>query len=202
MSTAYPNRTSPVLRGAWILETLMGTPPPVPPPDVEDLAENEAGGPAQTVRQRLELHRQNPACFSCHAVMDPLGFALDNFDAVGRWRERDRFTGTLVDSSGILPSGQEISGPDELREALMARPDMFAQAFTEKLMIYALGRGLDAEDMPLVRAIVNEAKAEDYRFSALLLNIINSDAFRLSRVPALLSQNDEVSAINMTATVE
>lgn len=202
MSTAYPNRTSPVLRGAWILETLMGTPPPVPPPDVEDLAENEAGGPAQTVRQRLELHRQNPACFSCHAVMDPLGFALDNFDAVGRWRERDRFTGTLVDSSGILPSGQEISGPDELREALMARPDMFAQAFTEKLMIYALGRGLHAEDMPLVRAIVNEAKAEDYRFSALLLNIINSDAFRLSRVPALLSQNDEVSAINMTATVE
>ncbi len=203
MSTAYPNRTSPVLRGAWILETLMGTPPPVPPPDVEDLPENQAGGPAQTVRQRLELHRQNPACFACHAVMDPLGFALENFDAVGRWRERDRFTGTLVDSSGILPSGQEISGPDDLREALMARPEIFAQAFTEKLMIYALGRGLDAEEMPLVRAIVNEAEADEYRFSALLLNIVNSGAFRLSRVPATLSQNDgAVSIGNMTAAVE
>ena len=202
MSTAYPNRTSPVLRGAWILETLMGTPPPVPPPDVEDLAENEAGGPAQTVRERLELHRQNPTCFACHAVMDPLGFALENFDAVGRWRDRDRFTGTLVDSSGILPSGEAISGPDQLREALLARPQMFAQAFTEKLLIYALGRALEAEDMPTVRAIVDKAAADDYRFSAILLAIISSDAFRLKRVPELISTSSEEAGGQLTAAVE
>ena len=201
MSTAYPNRTSPVLRGAWILETLMGTPPPVPPPNVEALVENVEGAPAQTVRERLERHRQNPACFSCHAVMDPLGFALDNFDAVGRWRDRDRWTGTMVDSSGLLPSGQSISGPDDLRNALLARPEMFAQAFTKKLMIYALGRELEAEDMPLVRSIVREAEDSNYRFSSLLLNIVNSDAFRLNRVPEQMSLQEQAGS-NLTAGVE
>ena len=199
MATAYPNRTSPVLRGAWILETLMGTPPPEPPPDVENLAENELGEQVQTVRERLEQHRQNPACYACHAVMDPLGFALENFDAVGHWRERDRFTTTLVDSSGILPSGEEISGPDELRQALLERPEMFVQSFTEKLIIYALGRGLEAEDMPLVRSIVDAAKADDYRFSSLLLNIVNSDAFCLNRAPEQVSMNQGESAASQTA---
>ncbi|MBN4053610.1 DUF1592 domain-containing protein [Haliea sp. AH-315-K21] len=186
MATAYPNRTSPVLRGAWILEALMGTPPPVPPANVEDLAENEEGMPAMTVRERLELHRQNPSCNACHAVMDPLGFALDNFDAVGRWRELDRFTGTIMDPSGVLPSGELINGPDDLRAALLSRPRMFAQAFTEKLLAYALGRTVEAQDMPLVRSIVREAATEDYRFSSVVMNIINSRAFRMKKVPELV----------------
>ena len=182
MSTAYPNRTSPVLRGAWILEALMGSPPPVPPPNVEDLAENEAGQPATTVRERLELHRQNPSCNSCHAVMDPLGFALDNFDAVGRWRDIDRFTGTPMDASGVLPSGEVINGPDDLRQALLSEPDMFARAFTEKLLTYALGRTVEAEDMPLVRAIVRQAAEDQYRFSSVVMNIVNSRAFQMKKV--------------------
>ena len=188
MSTAYPNRTSPVLRGAWILEALMGSPPPVPPPNVEDLAENEAGQPATTVRQRLELHRQNPSCNSCHAAMDPLGFALDNFDAVGRWRDIDRFTGTPMDASGILPSGEVINGPDDLRNALLSEPDMFARAFTEKLLTYALGRTVEAEDMPLVRSIARQAAADEYRFSSVIMNIINSSVFQMKKVsePAVI----------------
>jgi hypothetical protein len=181
MATAYPNRTSPVLRGAWILETIMGTPPPVPPPDVEDLAENEAGKPATTVRERLERHRENPTCNACHSVMDPLGFALDNFDATGRWRDVDRDTGTPIDPSGVMPNGSIVSGPIELREALLARPTLFAQAITEKLMIYALGRSLEPQDMPTVRALVRDAAEHDYRFSSIVLGIVNSEQFRMNR---------------------
>ena len=197
MATAYPNRTSPVLRGAWILEAIMGTPPPVPPANVEDLAEVEAGKPATTVRERLELHRQNPGCNACHAVMDPLGFALENFDAVGRWRDRDRFSAMPVDASGVLPSGEFINGPDDLRNALLARPKMFVQAFTEKLLAYALGRRIEAQDMPLVRSIVRQSEQEDYRFSALVINIISSDAFRMSVTPEKTART--VQADNNTA---
>ncbi len=187
MASSYPNRTSPVIRGAWVLETLMGTPPPIPPPDVEDLAENEAGQPASTVRERLEQHRQNPTCNSCHAVMDPLGFALDNFDAVGRWRDRDRYTGTTVDASGLLPNGKVVEGPEDLRLALLERPDMLAMSLTEKLLTYALGRNVEAHDMPIVRAIVRESAKDDYRFSSLVLNIVNSPAFKTKKVTDLTS---------------
>jgi hypothetical protein len=181
MATAYPNRTSPVLRGAWILETIMGTPPPVPPPDVEDLAENVAGKPATSVRERLERHRENPTCNSCHSVMDPLGFALDNFDATGRWRDLDRDTGMPIDPSGIMPNGSTVNGPIELRTALLSRPNLFAQAITEKLMIYALGRSLVPQDMPTVRALVREAAENDYRFSSIVLGIVNTEQFRKNR---------------------
>jgi hypothetical protein len=181
MATAYPNRTSPVLRGAWILETIMGTPPPVPPPDVEDLAENVAGKPPATVRERLERHRENPTCNACHSVMDPLGFALDNFDATGRWRDIDRDTGTPIDPSGIMPNGSTVSGPIELRAALLSRPTLFVQSITEKLMIYALGRSLEPQDMPTVRALVRQAGENDYHFSSIVLGIVSTEQFRKNR---------------------
>jgi hypothetical protein len=190
MVSSYPNRTSPVLRGAYILENIMGTPPPVPPPNVEALPENEAGKAPATVRERLEAHRANPSCASCHAVMDPLGFALDNFDAVGRWRDMDRFTGTQVNPTGVLPNGKPVDGPDALRESLLARPDMFVQAMTEKLYMYALGRTVEAEDMPTVRAIVREAAKDDYRFSAIVKSIINSHQFQMKRAPEISGQSE------------
>jgi hypothetical protein len=183
MATAYPNRTSPVLRGAWILEVLMGTPPPIPPPNVEALPENAAGQVATTVRARLEQHRANPTCNACHSVMDPLGFALDNFDAVGKWRDRDRYTGDEVDASGIMPNGSLVNGPRELREKLLSRPDLFAQSLTEKLMMYALGRKIEARDMPVVRSVARGAAADDYRFSTLVTNIVNTNLFRMKKAP-------------------
>ncbi|MES2603830.1 MAG: DUF1592 domain-containing protein, partial [Pseudomonadota bacterium] len=187
MATAYPNRTSPVLRGAWILETIMGTPPPVPPPNVEALPEDAAGAVATTVRARLEQHRANPTCNACHSVMDPLGFALDNFDAVGKWRDRDRFTGEPVDASGIMPNGSTVNGPGDLRAALMARPNLFAQSLTEKLMTYALGRPMEARDMPVVRSVVRAAAKDDYRFSTLITSIIETNLFQKKKVPELTS---------------
>ncbi len=194
MVSSYPNRTSPVLRGAWVLERLMGTPPPVPPPDVEDLAENEVGKPATTVRERLEQHRQNPTCNACHAIMDPLGFALENFDATGRWRDTDRFTGTVIDASGVLPNGSTISSPQELRAALLSRPELFARAFTEKLLTYGLGRALTPYDMPAVRAVVRTAAADDYRFSTLVKGIVQNPAFRMSVVPETVTDATATAA--------
>ena len=193
--TAYPNRTSPVLRGAWILEVIMGTPPPIPPPNVEALPENEEGQVATTVRERLEQHRENPTCNACHSVMDPLGFALDNFDATGKWRDIDRFTGSPVDASGIMPNGSLVDGPKELREALLARPELFARSLAQKLMTYALGRTVEAEDMPTVRHVVRDAADENYRFSALVMNIINSDLFRMNSASELssISEGDSVA---------
>jgi hypothetical protein len=183
MVSSYPNRTSPVLRGAWVLERLMGTPPPVPPPDVEDLPENEAGKAATTVRERLEQHRANPTCNACHAILDPLGFALENFDATGRWRDIDRFTGTAIDASGVLPNGTPVNSPEGLRAALLARPELFARAFTEKLLTYGLGRPLTAYDMPAVRAIVRDAAESDYSFAAIVKGVANSTPFRMRSAP-------------------
>jgi len=182
MTASYPNRTSPVLRGAWLLEHLLGTPPADPPPDVEALVENVAGEPAATVRARLEAHRTNPSCNGCHGIIDPLGFALESFDAVGRYRDRDRLTGTRIDASGTLADGRDVDGPAELREALLARPEQFIQAFTEKLMTYAIGRSLNYRDMPTVRAIVRQAAANDYRFSSIVLGIARSPQFRQQQV--------------------
>jgi len=179
MLTAYPNRTSPVLRGAWILDRLLGTPPSDPPLEVPSLPENRRGQPARTLRARLEQHRANPTCFACHGVMDPLGLALENFNAVGQFRANDPDTLTLIDTGGQLPDGTQVKGPDDLRRQLAARPDrQFVQAFTENLMTYALGRSLDYRDMPTVRRIVRQAAGDDHRFKAIVLGVISSDAFR------------------------
>jgi mono/diheme cytochrome c family protein len=179
MLTAYPNRTSPVLRGAWILDRLLGTPPPEPPLNVPTLPENKRGQPARTLRARLEQHRANPTCAACHGAMDPLGLALENFSAVGQFRANDPDTLTPIDATGQLPDGTVINGPDDLRRALVDRPDrQFVQALTENLMTYALGRSLDYHDMPTIRRIVRQAAADDYRFKAIVLGVTSSDAFR------------------------
>jgi len=179
MLTAYPNRTSPVLRGAWILDRLLGTPPSDPPLNVPTLPENKRGQPAKTLRARLEQHRANATCFACHGVMDPLGFALENFNAVGQYRANDPDTLTPIDTVGQLPDGTPIKGPEDLRRALVERPDhQFVQAFTENLLTYALGRSLDYRDMPTVRRIVRQAAADDYRVKSIVLGVVSSDAFR------------------------
>jgi mono/diheme cytochrome c family protein len=176
--TANPNRTSPVLRGAWILDRLLGTPPPPPPPGVPNLQENRAGQRSLTVRERIEQHRSAPTCMGCHGVMDPLGFALENFDTVGQYHKIDAQTLTPIDTSGVLPDGTPIKGPDDLRRALTARPDQFVQAFSENLLTYALGRSIEYSDMPAVRKIVRGTKADNYRLESIVLGIISSDAFR------------------------
>jgi uncharacterized protein DUF1592/uncharacterized protein DUF1588/uncharacterized protein DUF1585/uncharacterized protein DUF1587/uncharacterized protein DUF1595 len=183
MATSYPNRTAPVLRGAWILEAITGTPPANPPANVPAFPENEDGIAPRTVRERLEQHRENPACVGCHGVMDPLGFALENFDAIGGWRAKDRETTTPIDSTGELADGTVVQGPVGLREALLAKPDQFVQTLTIKLMTFGLGRGIEYYDMPAVRKVVREAARHDYRFSAILTAIAQSEPFRFSTVP-------------------
>ncbi len=183
MGTSYGNRTSPVLRGAWILENITGTPPSSPPPGVEAFKETEPGKKARTVRERMELHRTAKTCRGCHGVIDPLGFALENYDVLGGWRERDRDAGTDIDATGQLSSGVEVKGPAQLNEALLARPDQFVQALTEKLMVFALGRAIRYQDMPTIRAIVRQAAGEDYRFEAIAKGIVRSDAFRMKLLP-------------------
>jgi hypothetical protein len=168
-----------VLRGAWILDRLLGTPPADPPLDVPSLPENRRGQPAKTLRARLEQHRANPTCFACHGVMDPLGLALENFNAVGQFRTLDPDTLTFIDTGGRLPDGTAINGPDDLLRALVDRPDhQFVQALTENLLTYALGRSLDYRDMPTVRRIVGQAAADGFRFKAIVLGVTSSDAFR------------------------
>jgi hypothetical protein len=179
MKTSYGNRTSPVLRGAWVLDKLMGTPPSPPPPSVEsNLAEPSAEKP-KTVRERLEQHRDKPLCRQCHGVIDPTGLALENFDSIGQFRTVDRQAANApIDASSVLPNGVAINGPVEMREQLSGRPAMFAQAFTEKLMMYAINRELDYFDMPQVRAIVHAAAKDNYKLSSIVSGIVHSDAFR------------------------
>jgi hypothetical protein len=185
MAAAYPNRTSPVLRGAFVLKHIQGAPPANPPMEVPALDEKDIGTTkALTVREMIAKHRANPVCASCHAVMDPLGFALENFDATGMWRERDRYAGVPIDSSGVLPDGTRVNGPDDLREALLRTPEQFVQTFTEGLMTYATGRKVSYHDMPAVRRIVRDAAAQRYRFSALVQGVVRSEQFRLRRLPA------------------
>ena len=184
MAAAYPNRTSPVLRGAFVLKHIQGVPPATPPTDVPTLDEKDIGTTnALTVREMIERHRANPTCASCHAVMDPLGLALENFDATGRWRDRDRYAGEAIDASGELPDGTRVDGPDDLRKALVARSEQFVQTFAEGLLTYATGRTLEYYDMPTVRRIVREAAGDDYRLSALVQAVVRSDQFRRRRVP-------------------
>jgi hypothetical protein len=177
--TSYPTRTSPVLRGKWILENILGTPPPAPPPNVPALKENDEGGKVTTVRERLEEHRKNPACATCHRVMDPLGFSLDNFDAVGQWRSKE--SGLPIDASGQLADGTKVDGVVGLRQALLQHPERFVSTMTEKMMTYALGRGLEYYDMPVVREITRDAARSDYRFSSIVMGIVKSTAFQMKR---------------------
>ncbi|MDR2216437.1 MAG: DUF1592 domain-containing protein [Nevskiaceae bacterium] len=183
MVSAYPNRTSPVLRGAFVLERIMGSPPPVPPPAVEALPAVNADKKPATVRELLETHRKKPQCFSCHASIDPIGFVLEGFDATGKARDIDRFARTAIDRLGQLPDGTIVRNPQELRAALLADPVPFVQNVTERLMMYALGRVIEAHDMPFVRDIVRKSAADDYKFSTLILNIVKSDDFQKATVP-------------------
>jgi len=182
MVTAYPNRTSPVLRGSYVLENLLGTPPAPPPPNVEAFKENKEGETPKTIRQIMQEHRANPTCNACHGVMDPLGFSLENFDTIGTYRASDRFTRTAIDASGTLVDGTAVNGPADLRKALLAHPEQFVQTMSEKLSIYALGRGLDAYDMPAIRKIVRDAKATNFKFSSIVMGVVNAPAFRSSMV--------------------
>ena len=178
--TSYATRTSPVIRGKWILENLMGTPPPPPLPDVPALKDNTVAANL-TVRQRLAEHRANEACASCHNLMDPLGFALENFDAVGRWRTLDE--GNPIDASGGLLGGSEFSGVGGLEQSLLARPEIFVGTLTEKLLTYALGRGIEPHDAPAVRKIVRAAKDDDYRLASILEGIVTSVPFQMRSAP-------------------
>ena len=174
--SSHPYRTSPVLRGAWILDALLGTPPPPPPPNVPPLEEPKAGAPAATLRERLTEHRSNPVCASCHARIDGLGFALENFDVIGKWRTED--AGKPIDNSGELNDGTRFSGPAELKAVLMERKDLFIHNLTSKLLGYALGRGLTLKDSCAVDAILAQVKANNYSSRTLIESIIFSVPFR------------------------
>lgn len=179
--TSLGNRTSPVLRGKWVMEVLLGSPPPPPPPDVPDLDEtaDASAGRVLSTRERMELHRANPSCASCHNVIDPIGLALDNFDVTGKWRIREN--GAALDTRGTFYDGTEIASPADLSRVLLDRPLPLVRHFTRSLMAYALGRRLEVEDQPTVRAIVSEAERDEYRMSSLILGVVTSDAFRLKQ---------------------
>jgi hypothetical protein len=179
--TSHAERTSPVLRGKWVLENLLGLPVPPPPPDVPSLKGNSEGEKPKTLREQLAEHRADPVCASCHKVMDPVGFALENFDAVGAWRTRE--PGGPIDASGQLADGTKVNGVVTLRDAILDKPDLFVATMTEKLMIYALGRGVDARDMPAVRGVLREAAKNDNRFSSIVLGIVRSVPFRMRTTP-------------------
>jgi hypothetical protein len=185
VSTSVADRTSPVLRGKWIMDVLLGTPPPPPPPDVpalDDSVKANEGGTMLTTRQRMEQHRKNPTCNACHRFIDPLGLSLENFDATGAWRIKDNEV--PVDVIGDLYDGTKINGPDGLRDALLRHRDMVLRSFAENLMTYALGRRVEYEDMPAVRAIVRDAAKNDNKMSAFILGVVNSQAFRMAKVEA------------------
>jgi len=177
--TSHAERTSPVVRGKWVLDNILGTPPAPPPPDIPPLKEAEEGQKPRTIREQMAEHRSNPVCASCHKVMDPIGFALENFDAVGAWRDRE--PGGPIDASGELADGTKIDGVVTLRQAVLRRPDVFVGTMTEKMLTYALGRGLGPADMPVVRSIVRDAAKNDYHFSSLVFGVINSLPFQMRK---------------------
>jgi hypothetical protein len=179
LRTSYGDRTSPVLRGAWVLDKLMGTPPSPPPPNVATSLDQKAGEKPKTVRARLEQHREQRVCMQCHGVIDPSGLPLESFDAIGRWRTTDRQAdNAVIDTHSVLPNGVAIDGPVEFRNQLSSRPAVFAEALTEKLMTYALNRELEYFDMPQVRAVVHAAAKDNYKFSSIVRGIVNTEAFR------------------------
>jgi hypothetical protein len=177
--TSYATRTSPVIRGKWILSNILGLAPPPPPPAVPALKENGGPGKTKTMRERMAEHRANPACSGCHQLMDPVGFSLENYDAVGRWRTGD--DGKPIDSAGSLPDGSKFDGVAGLEKALLGRPEVFVTTMTEKLLTYALGRGVEYYDAPAVRKIVRDARAGNYRFSSIVLGVTNSTPFEMRR---------------------
>jgi hypothetical protein len=175
--TSYPNRTSPVERGKWILTNLIGVPPQPPPPNVPPLEETSSDGKVLSLRERMEKHRANPVCAGCHRLMDPIGFALENFDGVGHWRTSE--DGARIDTSGVLFNGARVNGVDGLRQALAANPQVFVGVMTEKMLTYAVGRGIEYYDLPAVRKIVQDARSKDFRFSAIVLGIVKSAPFQM-----------------------
>ncbi len=178
--TSYATRTSPVVRGKWLLENVLGAPPPPPLPNVPNLPDRSSDGKPASVRARLEQHRGNPSCASCHAQMDPLGFALENFDAIGRWRTTDEGD-QPIDAAGALPDGSHFDGPQQLRALLLSRKDDFVMTVIEKMLRYALGRGLEHYDRPAIRQIMRDAKADDYHWSSVILHIASSTPFQMRR---------------------
>ncbi len=193
--TSIATRTSPVQRGKWLLENVLGTPPNPPPANVPALKENKTGDKQLSVRERMEAHRKNPPCAGCHKVLDPLGFALENFDAVGQWRTVSE-SGEKIDASGVLADGTKVSGVADLRAALLSRPNVFAGTMTEKLLTYALGRGVEYYDMPAVRAVSHQAAQNNYRFSSLILGIVESTPFQMRR-----SQDRDGESATSVATI-
>ncbi len=195
VQTSMANRTSPVLRGKWVMEVLLGTPPPPPPPDVPDLeaTEDAKEGRLLTTRERLEMHRANPTCNACHRFMDPIGLALDNFDVTARWRVREN--GSQVDTKGDFYDGSPVSTPADLTRALMKRPIPLVRTFTENLMAYALGRRIEYFDQPAIRAITRAAEADQYKMSAFILGIVKSDTFRMKRADAAVATDDSKAAV-------
>ncbi len=190
--TANPNRTAPVLRGAWILERILGTPPANPPLNIPALSDTVAAKPT-TVRERVEMHRANPSCSMCHAVMEPIGFALENFDTVGQFRTIDPQSHVPIDTAAVMPDGTKLSGPEDLVKVLASHGQQFAQTITEKLMAYAVGRSIDYQDMPTVRRIARDAAASNYTFESLVLGVVKSDAFRKQAPPPAPSQPPPVT---------
>jgi len=184
--TSLATRTSPVLRGKWILENIVGTPPPPPPPNVPALEEADTGAASKPLRERMEAHRKNAPCSGCHRMMDPIGFALESYDAVGHWRTIDG--SSAINASGTLFDGSPISGPATLREALAKDPEVFVRTLTEKMMTYALGRGLSAHDMPAVRTVTRSAASNGYRFSSLVLGIVRSLPFQMRMTAAAAAE--------------
>jgi hypothetical protein len=178
--TSYPNRTAPTIRGKWVLEQLLGTPPPPPPPDVPSLKE-DSSTKVLSMRQRMELHRANPTCAACHKVTDPLGFALENFDGLGRWRETSGVGNNPIDSSGVLPDGTAFDGPVGLREVLVSKKELFIDTFTERLLTYALGRGVEYYDLPVIRKIRQDAADDNYKWSSIISGIVTSVPFQMRR---------------------
>jgi hypothetical protein len=177
--TSYPSRTSPTIRGKWLLENILAAPVPPPPPNLPPLEASNNPAKPRSVREMLEVHRKNPVCASCHARMDPLGFSLENFDAIGQWRTTE--AGIPIDASGVLLDGTKVSGPADLRNALVARKEQFVQAVTGKLLTYALGRGMEYYDAPTIRRVVRTSARDDYRWSSVILGIVKSAPFQMRR---------------------
>ena len=196
--TSYPDRTSPVLRGKWVLANLLGTPPPPPPPDVPDLEGGKPGAKAPTLREQLKHHRDHPACANCHNLIDPAGFALENFDAIGRWRERDD-SWNPIDSAAVLPDGTMVDSVGELKHALVRKPERFATTIAERLLTYALGRGLEPYDAPAVREIVSAGADEGYRIQALIIGVAQRYPFVTRRTTASLDNETPARALHAQA---